>query len=251
MIIRKSRKDIELMQRSGAVLAQVHDLLAPMVQPGVTTAELDAVAEEFIRRHGGQPTFKGYQGFPATLCTSVNDKVVHGIPDEVPLEDGDLLSIDCGVTLRGWVSDSARSYVVGGTGASEAQRLIDVSYDALDAGIAQCRAGHTVGDIGHAVQQVAEAAGFHVIRKLVGHGVGRSMHEDPQVPNYGTPGSGPLLEPGYVFALEPMIAIGTVDIVEDHEDGWSIYTADGSLAAHVEHTIAVTEDGPLVLTRSA
>jgi methionyl aminopeptidase len=251
MILKKSAKDIELMQRSGAVLAQVHDLLAPMVKVGVTTAELDAVAEEFIREHGGLPTFKGYQGFPNTLCTSVNEKVVHGIPDDVPLEEGDLLSIDCGVTLRGWVSDSARSYVVGGTGAGEAQRLIDVAYDSLEAGIAQCQPGNTVGDIGHAVQQVAEAGGFHVIRKLVGHGVGRNMHEDPQVPNYGTPGQGPVLEPGYVFALEPMIAIGTHDIVEDPQDGWSIYTADGSLAAHVEHTIAVTDDGPVVLTRSA
>jgi len=250
MIIRKSAKDIELMQRSGAVLAQVHDLLAPLVRPGVTTAELDRIAEEFIREHGGSPTFKGYQGFPATLCTSVNAKVVHGIPDEVLLEEGDLLSIDCGVTLRGWVSDSARSYVVGGTGGGEAQRLIDVSYDALEAGIAECQAGRTVGDIGHAVQTVAEAAGFHVIRKLVGHGVGRNMHEDPQVPNYGSPGTGPVLEPGYVFALEPMIAIGTHDITEDEQDGWSIYTADGSLAAHVEHTVAITQDGPLVLTRS-
>ena len=250
MIIRKSRKDIELMQRSGAVLAEVHDLLAPMVQVGVTTRELDSVAEAFIRKHGGSPTFKGYQGFPATLCTSVNEKVVHGIPDDVPLAEGDLLSVDCGVTLRGWVSDSARSYVVGGTGGGEAQRLIDVSYESLEAGIEQCHPGNTVGDIGHAVQQVAEAAGFHVIRKLVGHGVGRNMHEEPQVPNYGTPGTGPVLEVGYVFAIEPMIAIGTVDIVEDPSDGWSIYTKDGSLSAHVEHTIAVTEDGPLVLTRS-
>lgn len=251
MIIRKSSKDLELMQRSGAVLAQVHDLLAPMVQVGVTTRELDAVAEEFIRSQGGVPSFKGYHGFPATLCTSVNEKIVHGIPDDVALEEGDLLSIDCGVTLRGWVTDSARSYVVGGTGGGEAQRLIDVSYDSLEAAIAECQPGKTVGDIGHAVQTVAEAAGFHVIRKLVGHGVGREMHEDPQVPNYGRPGTGPVLEPGYVLAVEPMIALGTIDIVEDPEDGWSIYTADGSLSAHVEHTIAITEDGPLVLTRSA
>ncbi|MCW2922982.1 MAG: map [Thermoleophilia bacterium] len=250
MIIRKSRKDIELMQRSGAVLAQVHDLLAPMVKAGVTTAELDRVAEAFIREAGGVPTFKGYQGFPAALCTSVNHKVVHGIPDDVPLAEGDLLSVDCGVTLRGWVSDSARSYVVGGTGGGEAQRLIDISYESLEAGIAACQPGRTVGDVGRAVQEVAEAAGFHVIRKLVGHGVGRNMHEDPQVPNYGTPGTGPVLEPGYVFALEPMIAVGTADIVEDPTDGWSIYTAVGSLAAHVEHTVAITEDGPLVLTRS-
>ena len=251
MIIRKSPKDLERMARSGAVLAACHDLLAPMVQPGVTTRELDAAAEAFIREHGGVPSFKGYNGFPATLCTSNNHKVVHGIPDDEPLVEGDLISIDCGVTLRGWVSDSARSYVVGGTGAGEAQRLIDVAYESLEAGIAQFHPGNTVGDIGHAVQQVVEAAGFHVIRKLVGHGVGRAMHEDPQVANYGTPGTGPVLEPGYVLALEPMITLGTIDIVEDEQDGWSIYTADGSLAAHVEHTIAVTEDGPLVLTRSA
>ena len=248
MIIRKTRKDIELMQRSGAVLEQVHDLLAPLVKAGVTTRELDAAAEDFIRSNGGKPSFKGYHGFPATLCTSVNDKVVHGIPDDEPLKDGDLLSIDCGVTLRGWVSDAARSYVVGGTGGGEAQRMIDVAYDSLEAGIAQCEAGRTVGDIGHAVQQVAEAAGFHVIRKLVGHGVGRDMHEEPQVPNYGKPGTGPVLETGYVFAIEPMIAIGTHEIVEDETDGWSIYTADGSLAAHVEHTIAITDDGPRILT---
>ena len=251
MIIRKSPKDIERMLRSGEVLAACHDMLAPMVKPGATTRELDTAAEEFIRSHGGVPSFKGYSGFPATLCTSNNAKVVHGIPDDVPLEEGDLLSVDCGVTLRGWVSDSARSYVVGGTGAGESQRLIDVAYESLEAGIEQIRPGNTVGDIGHAVQQVVEAAGFHVIRKLVGHGVGRSMHEEPQVPNYGTPGTGPILEPGYVIALEPMITLGTIDIVEDESDGWSIYTADGSLAAHVEHTIAVTADGPLVLTRSA
>lgn len=250
MIIRKSAKDIEMMQRSGAVLAACHDMLAPLVVPGATTRELDRLAEAFIREHGGSPSFKGYHDFPATLCASVNAKVVHGFPDDVPLEEGDLLSLDCGVTLRGWVSDSARSYVVGGTGGGEAQRLIDTAYEALEAGIAQCQPGNTVGDIGHAVQRVSEAEGFHVIRKLVGHGVGRAMHEDPQIPNYGSPGSGPVLEPGYVFAIEPMIAIGTVDIVEDERDGWSIYTADGSLAAHVEHTIAVTEDGPLVLTRS-
>lgn len=250
MIIRKSAKDIEFMQRSGALLAEVHDLLAPLVQEGVTTAELDRVAEERIRSAGASPSFKGYHGFPSTLCTSVNHKVVHGIPDDVPLVEGDLLSIDCGVTLRGWVSDSARSYVVGGTGSGEAQRLIDVCYEALEAGIDQCHAGRTVGDIGHAVQQVSESAGFHVIRKLVGHGVGRSMHEEPQVPNYGAPGTGPVLEPGFVIAIEPMLAMGTIEIVEDPADGWSIYTADGSLSAHVEHTIAITEQGPLVLTRS-
>ena len=250
MILRKSSRDIEQMRRSGEVLAEVHELLAPMVKPGTTLLELDEVAESHIRSRGGTPAFKGYHGFPGTLCTSVNEKVVHGIPDSYALKEGDLLSIDCGVILRGWVSDAARSYVVGG-GNPEAQRLIDVGWASLDAGIEACTPGATIGDVGAAVQEVAEAAGTHVIRKLVGHGIGRDMHEEPQVPNYGTPGTGPVLEPGYVIALEPMLALGTVDIVEDPADGWSIYTADGSLSVHVEHTIAITEDGPRVLTASA
>jgi methionyl aminopeptidase len=247
MILRKSKKDLELMQRSGAVLAQVHDLLAPMVKVGVTTNELDAVAEEFIRENGGVPSFLGYHGFPKTLCTSVNDKVVHGIPDDVPLEEGDLLSIDCGVTLRGWVSDSARSYVVGGTGAGEAQRLIDVSYDSLEAGIAQCVPGHTVGDIGHAVQQVAEGAGYGVVRELVGHGIGTRFHEEPQVPNYGSPKRGPRLLEGMTLAIEPMITIGD-PTTRTLADKWTVVTADGSLSAHFEHTVAITADGPRILT---
>lgn len=248
MIIRKSTKDIERIARSGEVLARTHDHLAPLVQPGVTTGELDRIAEEFIRAAGGIPTFKGYRGFPGTLCTSPNDMVVHGIPGPYELQDGDLISIDCGVTLNGWVSDAARSYVVGGSGNPQAQRLIDVAYESLDAGIAQCEPGNFLGDVSHAIQQVVEAAGFGVIRKLVGHGVGRSMHEDPQIPNFGQPGTPPRLEVGYVFAIEPMITVGGFDIVEDDSDGWSIYTRDGSLAAHVEHTVAITPDGPRILT---
>lgn len=250
MIIRKSAKDIDRMARAGDMLASTHDMLAPHVQPGVTTGELDRIAEEFIRSHGGVPTFKGYNGFPATLCTSPNNMVVHGIPGDYELQDGDLISIDCGVTLNGWIADSARSYIVGGAGNVEGQRLIDVAYASLDAGIAACEAGNHVGDIGFAVQAVVEQAGFGVIRKLVGHGVGRNMHEEPQVPNYGVRGTGPELVPGYVIAIEPMItASGEVDIVEDDHDGWSIYSADGSLTAHVEHTIAITDDGPRILTR--
>lgn len=237
------------MQRSGDLLWRTHELLSGYVQAGVTTGELDRMAEEFIRAEGGTPTFKGYNGFSGSLCTSPNDMVVHGIPGEYELKDGDLISIDCGVTLNGWVTDAARSYIVGGGGNAEGQRLIDVAYESLEAAIAVCTPSHTLGDIGHAVQSVVESAGFGVIRKLVGHGVGRSMHEAPQVTNYGQPGTGLTLESGWVLAIEPMITVGDFDIVEDDADGWSIYTADGSLAAHVEHTIAITDDGPLVLSR--
>lgn len=249
MILRKGPRDLDLMARSGELLAAVHELIASHVAAGVTLAELDGIAERRIRAGGATPSFKGYHGFSGTLCTSVGSKVVHGIPDDYALRDGDLVSIDCGVTLRGWVTDSARSYIVGGTGNAEGQRLIDVSWDALEAAIEQCRPGNTVGDIGHAVQHVAESEGLHVIRALVGHGIGRSMHEEPQVPNYGTPGTGPVLEAGYVLAIEPMFALGTTEVREDATDGWSIYTADGSLAAHVEHTVAITADAPRVLTR--
>lgn len=249
MIIRKSAKDIDRIARSGELLARTHEHIAPHVQAGVTTRELDRMAESFIREHGGIPTFKGYRGFPASLCTSPNEMVVHGIPGDTELVDGDLISIDCGVTLHGWVSDAARSYVVGGAGNPEAQRLVDVAYASLDAAIEQCVPGGWLGDISHAVQTVVEAEGFGVIRKLVGHGVGRNMHEEPQIPNYGAAGTPPRLEEGFVFAIEPMITVGAYDIVEDEHDGWSIYTADGSLSAHVEHTVAITADGPLVLTR--
>lgn len=249
--IRKSRKDIDRMRQSGDLLWRTHEMMAEHVQAGITTGELDRLAEEFIRAGGGVPTFKGYSGFPASLCTSPNAMVVHGIPGDYELRDGDLISIDCGVTLRGWVTDAARSYIVGGAGNIEGQRLVDVAYDALEAAIAECRLDRTLGDIGAAIQDVVESAGFGVIRKLVGHGVGRSMHEAPQVANYGVRGSGQRLESGWVLAIEPMITVGDYDIGEVDADGWSIYTADGSLAAHVEHTIAITDDGPLVLTRPA
>lgn len=248
MIIRKSDRDIERMARAGELLARTHEAIAAEIAPGVTTKHLDEVAEAFIRDNGGVPTFKGYRGFPATLCVSPNDMVVHGIPGPYELKDGDLLSVDCGVTLNGWVADAARSYVIGSPRDAEAQRLIDVAYESLEAGIAQCQPGNYLGDVSHAIQTVVEAAGFSVIRKLVGHGVGRQMHEDPQVPNYGVPGTLPRLETGYVFAIEPMITAGSYEIVEA-DDHWSIHTDDGSLAAHVEHTVAITDDGPLVLTR--
>ncbi|MEQ8834164.1 MAG: type I methionyl aminopeptidase [Miltoncostaeaceae bacterium] len=242
----KTQDELDAMAASGMVLAACHDALAPAVVPGVTTGELDALAEEFIRSHGGVPSFKGYHGFTGSICASVNDEVVHGIPGDRRLGEGDLIAVDIGVTLDGWVSDSARTYGVG-TVPAVAQRLSDVTREALWAGIGAATPGNHVGDIGHAVQRVVEAAGFSVVRSLVGHGVGRSMHEEPQVPNYGRPGSGPELTEGLVIAIEPMVNAGEHDVVQ-LDDGWTIVSRDGSLSAHWEHTVAVTAAGPRVLT---
>jgi methionyl aminopeptidase len=247
MIVRKSQGEIAKIAAAGAVLAECLDMLIEAAAPGVTTAELDRMAERFIRRHNGVPTFLGYRGFPGSICASPNDMVVHGIPGRYRVTEGDLLSIDCGVTLDGYVADSA---VTVGMGAvePEAQRLMDVTAESLEAGLAECREGRRLGDISHAVQEVVEAAGFSVVRSLVGHGVGREMHEDPQIPNYGDPGRGPRLEEGMVFAIEPMVNAGAYDVVVA-DDGWAIHTADGSLSAHFEHTVAVGKKGPRVLTR--
>jgi methionyl aminopeptidase len=246
MIIRKSPPEIDQMARAGRVVADTLTLLADHVRPGVTTAELDAIAEEFIVSQGGYPTFKGYRGYPAATCTSPNDMVVHGIPGPYALEEGDILSVDVGVTLGGFVGDSAYTFAVGEIPA-EAERLLDTCQTALAAGVEQCRAGQRLSDISHAIQKVTEEAGFSVVRSLVGHGVGRSMHEDPQIPNYGPPGRGPLLAEGMVFAIEPMINAGGPDVVV-HDDEWSISSKDASLSAHFEHTVAVTEEGPRILT---
>jgi methionyl aminopeptidase len=248
MIIRKSAAEIETMARAGVVVAGTLALVEEHLRPGVTTSELDAIAEEFIRSHGGEPTFKGYKGYPAATCLSPNSMVVHGIPGKVRLEDGDILSVDVGVTLDGFVADSAWTYAVGQID-EETQRLLDVCEAALQAGIAEARMGNQIGDISEAVQKVTEAAGFSVIRSLVGHGVGRSMHEDPQVPNFVSSYRGPELREGMTIAIEPMITAGGPDVYV-HDDDWSISTSDGSLAAHFEHTVAVTADGPRVLTRS-
>lgn len=236
------------MGTAGSVVAEVLELMGESVRPGITTAELDGIAEELIRSRGGVPTFKGYRGFPGSICTSPNDMVVHGIPGSYELEDGDLISIDVGVTLDGFVADSAYTFAVGEID-SEAQRLLDACQAALDAGVAEASVGNRIGDISAAVQRVTEEAGFSVVRTLVGHGVGRSMHEEPQIPNFGEPGRGPELAEGMTLAIEPMITAGG-PAVEVDDDGWSIYTADESLAAHFEHTVAVTGDGPLVLTAS-
>jgi methionyl aminopeptidase len=246
-IIRKSTGEIEQMERAGSVLAETMALLGEHIRPGVTTAELDELADEFIRSRGGIPTFKGYRGYPASICTSPNAMVVHGIPGPYELREGDVLSVDVGVTAHGFVADSAYTFGVGEI-ALDAQRLLDTCQAALAAGIEQARAGNHLSDIGHVVQGVTEEAGFSVVRSLVGHGVGRRMHEDPQIPNFGEPGRGPLLQPGMTLAIEPMINAGGPDVYL-HEDEWSISTEDGSLSAHFEHTVAVTESEPRILTR--
>ncbi|HEY6836917.1 MAG TPA: type I methionyl aminopeptidase [Gaiellaceae bacterium] len=246
MIIRKSPQEIERMARAGEVVADVLALLGERARPGVTTEELDALADDFIRSRGGTPTFKGYRGYPASICTSPNDMVVHGIPGMFALSEGDILSVDVGVTLEGFVADSAYTFPIGEISA-EAERLLEGCRAALAAGIEQCRAGNRLSDISHAIQVVTEEHGFSVVRSLVGHGVGRSMHEEPQIPNFGEPGRGPLLSPGMTFAIEPMINAGGADVVL-HDDQWSISTSDSSLSAHFEHTVAITEDAPRILT---
>ena len=246
MIVRKSTTEIETMGRAGRVVASTLALLGELVKPGVTTGELDEAAEEHIRSEGGVPTFKGYRGFPASICASPNSMVVHGIPGPYTLREGDLISVDVGVTLDGFVADSAYTFGVGELDGN-AKRLLEVCQAALAAGIEQARAGNHVQDISAAVQRTTERAGFSVVRSLVGHGIGRSMHEEPQVPNFGEPGRGPLLQPGMTLAIEPMINAGGPDVWMA-EDRWSISTNDGSLSAHFEHTVAVTDNGPLVLT---
>src|SRR5437763_8277495 len=246
MIIRKSIQEIEGMARAGELVAEAIALLGEHIQPGITTGELDRIAEEFIRDHGAVATSKGYRGFPAATCISPNAMVVHGIPGEHRVEEGDLISVDVGITLEGLVADSAYTYAVGDVD-DESARLLEVGKQAIEAGIEQARAGNRVGDISHAVQEIVEGASFSVVRSLVGHGVGRSYHEEPQVPNFGEPGRGPLLQTGMTLAIEPMITAGSPEVYL-HDDEWSISTQDGSLAAHFEHTVAILDDGPRILT---
>jgi methionyl aminopeptidase len=246
VIIKKSPEEIEKMQRSGVILAATLDELAGKIGPGVSTAELDEAAERFIRSHGAVPTFKGYRGFPGSICASPNAMVVHGIPGPYRLKDGDIISVDVGVTLDGWVADAARTFAVGQISA-QTQNLLSATEASLHAGVAQCVAGNRMGDMSSEIQRVAEDAGLAVVRSLVGHGVGRDMHEDPQVPNYGKPGKGPLLHEGMVLAVEPMMTAGRA-AVRVGGDGWAIFSQDGSPAAHFEFTVAITADGPKVLT---
>jgi methionyl aminopeptidase len=246
MILKKSPAEIDQMAASGAILVKTMNLLAGKIRPGVSTLELDQAAEKFIRSQGGEPAFKGYRGFPGSICASPNSMIVHGIPGPYKLERGDILSVDIGVIYDGWVSDAARTFAVGAI-SPVARKLLTVTEESLFIAVDQCRSGNRLGDVSHAVQHHVEAAGLSIVRTLVGHGVGRDMHEDPQIPNYGDPGTGPLLEEGMVLAVEPMVTAGrhAVRVGDDH---WSIYSQDGSLAAHFEFTIAVTGHGPRVLT---
>jgi methionyl aminopeptidase len=246
VIIRKSQAEIEKMARAGTVVRGCLDLLGREIGPGITTRELDRLAEKFIRSKGGVPTFKGYRGFPGSICTSPNDMVVHGIPGKVRLREGDILGIDVGVTLDGYIADAAVTFPVREV-SEKACELLRVTEESLWRGIAQCQIGNRVGDISNAVQTHAESHGFSVVESMVGHGVGRDMHEDPQVPNFGPPGQGPELREGMVLAIEPMVNVGGFE-VEMGDDSWAIYTKDGSLSAHFEHTVAITNSGPRILT---
>ena len=246
MIVKKSPVEVEKMAAAGAILVDTLSLLKARVRPGITTGELDAAAEAFIRSHGAEPAFKGYRGFPGSLCTSPNSMVVHGIPGAYELRRGDIISVDCGVVLDGWVADAARTFAVGPV-SPIARRLLRATEGSLLAAVEQCRPHHRLGDVSHAVQTHVEGLGFSVVRSLVGHGIGRDMHEDPQIPNYGTPGRGPMLEEGMVLAVEPMVTAGR-EAVRMGEDHWAIFSQDGSLAAHFEFTIAIEAGGPRILT---
>lgn len=247
MIKLKTPEQLDQMAASGRVQAKALQLAMNKARPGVTTAEIDEAVEKFIRSQGGVPSFKGYKGFPGSICASVNDMVVHGIPGPQRLEKGDLLSVDIGVTLDGWVSDAAVTIPIGGESTVVEEQLLETTRQALFDAVDQCQVGNHLGDVSHAVQQRVEGAGFSVIRELIGHGVGQEMHEEPQVPNHGTPGTGPELQEGLVIAVEPMVNVGAADIVMG-DDGWAVYSKDGSPTAHFEFTIAITKDGPRILT---
>jgi methionyl aminopeptidase len=251
MITLKSPKEIDTMSRAGRIVGETLELVRRAVRPGISTEELDAQAEAFIRSHpGATPSFKGLYGFPKTLCVSINEEIVHGIPStRRVLREGSIVSVDVGVCVGGFHADAATTIPVGQI-SPQAARLLEATQEALAAGIAQARLGNHVGDIGHAVQTVAEAAGFGVVRELVGHGVGQRMHEDPQVPNHGQPRRGPRLQVGMTLAIEPMITMGDY-ATRILDDKWTVVTADGSLSAHFEHTVAITKDGPRILTRAA
>ena len=251
MIILKTPEEIERMRRSGRITARAIDRLLDAVKPGLTTADLDAIAERSMRGDGAVPSFKGYRGFPGTICTSLNSEVVHGIPSKRRvLQEGDLLSLDVGAIWEGYHSDSAVSVFVGEPPSDVAEKLVRVTEESLEAGIAQLKLGARLSDVGHAVQGVAEGAGFSVVREYAGHGVGRALHEDPQISNHGDPGRGPVIKPGLVVAIEPMVNVGDWR-TRVLADGWTVVTADGSLSAHFEHTIAMTPDGAEVLTARA
>lgn len=246
MVYLRDQDEIEGIRAAALLVARTLEMLGAHVRPGVTTGELDRLAETFIREHGGVPAFKGYRGFPASICPSINDEVVHAIPGKRALQPGDVIGIDVGVEKDGFFGDAARTWPVGPV-SDEATRLLAVAREALMKGIAQAVAGRRIGDISHAIQTHAEQAGFSVVRSLVGHGIGRAMHEEPQVPNFGPPDRGPRLMAGQVLAIEPMVNVGGPDVVT-RPDGWTVVTRDGSLSAHFEHTVAVGTKGPEILS---
>jgi methionyl aminopeptidase len=245
-VTRKSPAQIATMRKAGRIVAETLAMLVENTRPGMTTKQLDELAEEFIRSKGAVPSFKGYRGYPASICTSPNQVIVHGIPGEYRLSEGDILSIDCGAIWDGMHGDSAVTIPIGVV-SEQALHLIETTKKALQSGIDACIPGNTLGDIGYAVQSVVESEGFSVVREYVGHGIGEEMHEPPQIPNYGTPGEGKRIKTGHVFAIEPMVNVGTHE-TKLGEDGWTVETADGSLSAHFEHTVAVLDDGPEILT---
>lgn len=246
MVILKTEEEVEVMRRAGRVVAEVLDMVEETIEPGMTTGRLDMLIEDFIRSRGAIPGFKNYQGFPASACISINDEVVHGIPGKRVIMEGDIVSVDVGSIVDGFYGDSARTYAIGEV-SEEKLRLLENTQKSLVAGIDKARKGNKLGEISAAVQAVAEAEGYGVVRQLVGHGIGRNMHEEPQVPNFGSPNDGPVLKIGMVLAIEPMINLGTYQ-VKTLPDGWTIVTADGKASAHYEHTIAITDDEPDILT---
>lgn len=247
MSVIKTHQEIQRMREGGAILADALYALIDMARPGITTNELDAFFAECIAMRGAEASFFGYHGYPKSICTSVNDEVVHAIPNDRALEEGDIIGLDCGVRYNGFCTDMARTIGIG-TILPEAQKLIEVTTESLRRAIPMLRVGNHIGDIGYAIQSYVEPFGYSIVRVLVGHGVGESVHEDPQVPNYGKKGSGLRLQEGMVLAVEPMVNVGAADVEFDEDDGWTVRTADGSLSAHIEDTIAITANGPLVLT---
>lgn len=246
MIYLKSQRELTLMRQAGRIVAMAHEAIKEAIVPGITTLELDAIANKVITDQGASAAFKGYQGFPGSICASVNEEVVHGIPNHRPLKEGDIISIDIGVNYNGYFGDAAKTHPVGRV-SKEAQTLIEVTRQSFYEALKVCAVGNRLSDIGHAIQSYTETRGYGVVRDLVGHGIGTSLHEDPQVANYGVPGKGPRLQAGMVLAIEPMINIGSYH-VETLEDHWTVVTIDRSLSAHYEHSVAITDNGPELLT---
>jgi methionyl aminopeptidase len=248
MIICKTPREIEIMRQAGKIVALTHEKLKPYIQPGITTKKLDEIAEEFIRQNDATPSFKGYNGFTGSICASVNEELVHGIPGDRVLKDGDIISIDIGAKYNGYHGDSAWTYGVGNI-SEESQRLLDITEQSLFKGLDEAKPGERLSNVSHAIQTFVEANGFSVVREYVGHGVGQELHEDPQIPHYGPPGKGPRLKPGMVLAIEPMVNAGR-RYVKTLPDNWTVVTNDGKMCAHFEHTIAITDTGYEILTKA-